>query len=363
MAYADAANYNRSRSMKGLPIGAIVPWAGQLDSIPKGWVSCNGTNVPINRYPLLFDVIGNTYGGTSGSTFRIPEINNSSQAIMDIFQGHFSYLQTAGDSTSRNAHKPEYSVLSADTFWSNVGLSDNGNKYANSTQEYTSTIDVVGVLGAVPSTLVANHANLTLSSGDYQVAVGFNERKLSDNHMPLHTHNIDTTQDTSFTNTGNRAARDAHGVNECGINWQTTTATAGRDTTGQDQIYPRSGDNDTDVSIIGCGGGDVIAWNSGNGTRLQSGDGCNGGQLQSTTPRYATSLSNPAKEWSQVFGHDHLLNNYTFTSRYRVVNPGIVNDVRIGTVAINNSSGRNFCTINMSSVTPNLSMVFIIRAY
>ena len=101
MAYADAANYNRFKSMKGLPVGSIVPWAGDLAEIPRGWVACNGNTVQVTRYPLLYDVIGNSYGGTADSTFRLPPLNNSTKAIMDIFPGHFNYLRTFP-----NKHRP-----------------------------------------------------------------------------------------------------------------------------------------------------------------------------------------------------------------------------------------------------------------
>ncbi|HEX6100183.1 MAG TPA: phage tail protein [Thermoanaerobaculia bacterium] len=46
--------------------------------IPDGWLACDGTVVPTDRYPVLYKVIGNTYGGDAGgSTFTLPNLQNA----------------------------------------------------------------------------------------------------------------------------------------------------------------------------------------------------------------------------------------------------------------------------------------------
>ena len=52
-------------------IGQIILTA--LDFAPTGSLACNGQSVAISSQPVLYDVIGTTYGG-DGSTFRLPNI-------------------------------------------------------------------------------------------------------------------------------------------------------------------------------------------------------------------------------------------------------------------------------------------------
>lgn len=42
--------------------------------VPRDWVSCNGTLLPINRYTALFALIGNVYGGDGKTTFGLPDL-------------------------------------------------------------------------------------------------------------------------------------------------------------------------------------------------------------------------------------------------------------------------------------------------
>jgi len=60
----------------GVPIGAIMPYAGNILSRPYGYLLCDGSEVEQARYPDLYDVIGNTYGSaTLGfETFKLPDL-------------------------------------------------------------------------------------------------------------------------------------------------------------------------------------------------------------------------------------------------------------------------------------------------
>ena len=62
-------SYNRIKASKASPIGTIMPWTGSTsesalspDSIPKGWVVCNGGQLKAKDYPILAQVLGNLYG-------------------------------------------------------------------------------------------------------------------------------------------------------------------------------------------------------------------------------------------------------------------------------------------------------------
>jgi microcystin-dependent protein len=60
----------------GIPIGGIIPYAGA--NAPYGFLFCDGSEVERAKYSDLFDVIGNTYNGTTAlqgvNTYRIPDL-------------------------------------------------------------------------------------------------------------------------------------------------------------------------------------------------------------------------------------------------------------------------------------------------
>jgi len=62
-----------SRQNRLCPTGTVQSFAGSVP--PDGWLLCNGANVLRTAYPVLFNVIGITYGGGDGvTTFTLPDM-------------------------------------------------------------------------------------------------------------------------------------------------------------------------------------------------------------------------------------------------------------------------------------------------
>ncbi len=59
-----------------IPPGSIVMYAGNSASSlsGSGWLLCDGSTYNISDYLNLYNIIGNTYGGTAGSTFKVPNM-------------------------------------------------------------------------------------------------------------------------------------------------------------------------------------------------------------------------------------------------------------------------------------------------
>lgn len=53
-------------------IGEIKLWPS--NTIPDGWLLCDGTAFAPSDYPELFDLIGFTYGGVHPDAFRVPDL-------------------------------------------------------------------------------------------------------------------------------------------------------------------------------------------------------------------------------------------------------------------------------------------------
>lgn len=58
----------------GVPTGTILPFAG--DTVPEGFLACNGAGISASTYSALYAVIGNTYGGDS-TTFNLPNAESN----------------------------------------------------------------------------------------------------------------------------------------------------------------------------------------------------------------------------------------------------------------------------------------------
>jgi len=56
------------------PAGAIIPFGGNTDKIPDGWLLCDGTLYSTTEHPELFDAIGYNWGTTDPDLFRVPDL-------------------------------------------------------------------------------------------------------------------------------------------------------------------------------------------------------------------------------------------------------------------------------------------------
>lgn len=61
----------RSAVMEPL-VGQIVMFAGTF--APRGWAPCDGRLLPIERYQLLYSLLGTAHGGDGRETFGVPDL-------------------------------------------------------------------------------------------------------------------------------------------------------------------------------------------------------------------------------------------------------------------------------------------------
>ena len=55
-----------------MPAGTVISYAG--NTVPTGWLLCNGATTTTLARPTLFAAIGTTYGSTTSTNFRVPNI-------------------------------------------------------------------------------------------------------------------------------------------------------------------------------------------------------------------------------------------------------------------------------------------------
>lgn len=372
MAFADVTKYNRVRAMKGLPVGAIIPWASEQGQIPTGWTVCNGATISAETYPILFRVIGNTYGGTAGSTFKLPPLTQGQPGIMDAFQGHYNYLKSKGD-----AHKPSSNSVSDDPFWGIIGGGTNGDSGNNSQTFWISTLDLVGEEVSTAVNFQAIYDDMEVSDGSYFFTANYNPVTLGVNHLPSHSHGDPTAESTSYSLTGSRASWcSGTGRNSwCNIGCDQTSAWrvaanpnfTVRISRGNNQNDLRNNfvftDGRTGWTANGGGGGffPTTAYAETIASLYRDGDGICQGNMRCGNDVLFTSRSHD--DIAAGAEHVHGPNNYTMEGKYSVISPGLRTNIALNTVRINNSPGINWGTINVETSTPSLEMLYIIRAF
>lgn len=372
MAFADATKYNRIRSMKGLPVGAIIPWASDAGDLPVGWITCNGATVANTKYPILYRVIGNTYGGTAGSTFKLPPLTSGGPAIMDAFRGHYNYLKAKGD-----AHKPFSNSIGVDPFWEIIGKGTNGDTGNNSQTFWISTIDLVGVEKKTNVKFQAIYDDITVNEGSYFFSANYTDVELGVKELPAHTHGDPSTEATSYERDSRTATRCDGGKREaeCNISCQSSAAyrvaakpaVHVRVSVGDNQSHLKDNfvftDGRTGWTSNGGGGSfgatslyaETVAGLYKDGTGRCSGNMRCGNDVLLTDKSHDTTDSGAE--------HVHAPNNYTMEGKYQVISPGLRTNIKLNTVRINNTPGVNFGTINVETATASLEMLYIIRAF
>lgn len=371
---------NRKKAHKGMPIGTIIPWPGGASDLPSGWLPCSGSvTLEVSDYPLLYNVIGNTYGGVPGDTFKLPKLNDGTSGPMDIFKGHFYYLQDKGE-----ANAPEKTVITEDLFWQNVGGSFDGNGPATTQTGYISTIDVVGELvNDSPSfpgeelQLTARFGDLVFNEGLYTAVLIPAGRKLSDRHIPSHNHSQDWRGLVSNTTVG--YSRSGPSATRCGGDNYNNDGACYLEAECENVIVRPStpgltGTQMANMSNAGFGderrgGGNVqqcgnndFCYDASQATGFSSGDMWS--HRNGTRFFFTDLVPSEARTFSDVTFHNHDDLEYEFTTRFiRVQSPGLVQDVKLNTVQINNQTGLNFGTMVFNTATPTLAMVYVIKAF
>ena len=203
------ANYNRIKSAKAVPVGTIMPWTGSAstssiasDAIPFGYLICRGQTLRAIDYPLLAQLLGNTYGpfqevggpavGITNTypdydeedVFLLPNLNNCS--MVDLEASRLSPEDTAVVGTY---------------------ITENGND-ATPLSLITSYIDVNFGIDA-STTLSGKLTGVTLQDPSFFETYRTIPRKLGIDHTPAHTHPRPANSDGT---TGSYPSADVQGT-------------------------------------------------------------------------------------------------------------------------------------------------------
>lgn len=72
----DGTQFQLISSINAVPSGMIQMYGGS--TAPTGWLLCDGTSYLQATYPILFGIIGTTYGSADGTHFNVPDMRGRS---------------------------------------------------------------------------------------------------------------------------------------------------------------------------------------------------------------------------------------------------------------------------------------------
>ena len=76
-----------TRNIVGVPVGVIMDFAGAETGVPTGWLICAGQLVLKATYPVLFALLGTTWGAGNATQFNIPDLRGYVTAGKDDMGG------------------------------------------------------------------------------------------------------------------------------------------------------------------------------------------------------------------------------------------------------------------------------------
>lgn len=179
--------YQSSKTAKAAVIGTIMPWTGGLSNIPEGWIICDGSTKNAADYPLLVQVIGDTYNaGVSNlggafpnylGEFVLPDLNG--KILMDIEESYFNNIGSGGTGKAIDTDLDARSIISpfiGDNTDNGVPMTFN-DVYTDVVFTLNDRNDYVGRIRE--NTIVPGEGERTLYIGG---------RKLGVDHIRSHSH-------------------------------------------------------------------------------------------------------------------------------------------------------------------------------
>jgi microcystin-dependent protein len=78
-----------------------IKWTAR-DSIPTGWLVCQGQSLLRSEYPTLFDAIGTTYGSADSTHFNVPNVAGKTPVGVSADDADFDAVgKTGGEKTHK----------------------------------------------------------------------------------------------------------------------------------------------------------------------------------------------------------------------------------------------------------------------
>ena len=175
------------KNFSTLHVGCVIPFAGNTDNIPRGYLLADGASYPTIEYPDLYAVIGNTYGGDT-ENFNVPDYRETvlvgvGENTTDTIASHDVYELGEFKDDQLESHTHNVVISSMSTGSWNVNPSG-GAGYSSGTKTQTSTASGTGTTThgkqkGVTYIIKAFHTNEGVDSGVSDDVIEYVDNKIS----------------------------------------------------------------------------------------------------------------------------------------------------------------------------------------
>ena len=124
---------------KLLPTGMIQPYAGAINTIPSGWLPCDGRIVERSKYPKLFELIGTNWNMKVMEDLKEPcfelQVLGNVNDYSNNYNDHEHLVQVSGNIFGA---EPGQGRMIANNWWKNAAGGSSGNLgFSYFAQSYT----------------------------------------------------------------------------------------------------------------------------------------------------------------------------------------------------------------------------------
>lgn len=367
-----AVNYNFLKSLKGTAIGTIVPWTGDISQIPSGWLQCNFQTLRVDEFPLLYEVVGNRYGGTLNVDFKLPNIQ--SKSMTDYHPSH--------DSISGYDIPQNFRDL----------MGDDGANQVNFVR--TSQIDLYAEFNQSVNNMLGFVTEVNLNDPVFFDGLATTGRALGDHHIGTHSHGGGTGEGTAGTGSFEVVSAPNQWAEACQNNGNANCFLFCPDDCGSPQFNRMEANNPVDErQRIGVFDGSPVqgeyitrsgSYQSAGGWAARRNPGQNGSSnynyVDTNNMDTLSDIQDPwsfaAVDTSHPFvnflnsGQDSLDAHYHPSQFYSITKGSmnlpatlVLNNVQRGNMQPVNDSLEGIASIRVNTQTPQLNVLHIIRAY
>lgn len=180
-----------------IPIGVVNPFAG--GTAPTGWLLCDASEVSQTSYPLLYALLGTTWGTAASGKFKLPDLRGRVITGADGGAGRIASNNTLGDDggaedvslTTAQLPSHSHANTASGSGTASTALSYASNLYANTHNNWQINVSwYTGTNGNFSTNIAASAITATTTIDSLSIAMSNANTGSGNSHSNLQPYAI-----------------------------------------------------------------------------------------------------------------------------------------------------------------------------